>query len=210
MTTARILVFGDSIAYGAWDSSGGWVERLKMAAHHQTLASDGAQKIQVLNLGIGGDTSTKILQRMEQELLARQSAAWPFVFVMSYGANDERTVNGQVETPLALFEENTNKIIAIAQQYSTHIFFLGAAPIGAATVVFKGQEYSDTRMVQYDATVRRLAEAAGVRYVPVRPVFEREGVEHLYAYDGIHPNDRGHELIATIIQHALHEIGVWA
>lgn len=25
----RILVFGDSIVYGAWDTEGGWAERLK-------------------------------------------------------------------------------------------------------------------------------------------------------------------------------------
>lgn len=26
---AKILVFGDSIAYGKWDSDGGWVARLR-------------------------------------------------------------------------------------------------------------------------------------------------------------------------------------
>ncbi len=61
----RVLIFGDSITYGAWDTEAGWVERLKREAHRQTIQSEGKSKIQILNLGIGGDSSTKILKRMQ-------------------------------------------------------------------------------------------------------------------------------------------------
>jgi lysophospholipase L1-like esterase len=90
----RILVFGDSIAYGAWDTQGGWVERLKCDAHLQTAQSRGANKLQIINLGIGGDTSTKILKRMHDEIVARKDPKWPLALIIGLGINDERFIDG--------------------------------------------------------------------------------------------------------------------
>ncbi|HMI09590.1 MAG TPA: hypothetical protein VK497_04335 [Candidatus Saccharimonadales bacterium] len=75
----RILVFGDSIAYESWDTEGGWVERIKRDAHLQTIQSEGMNKRQVINLGIGGNTSTGILKRLQNEIETRHSANWPFI-----------------------------------------------------------------------------------------------------------------------------------
>ncbi len=102
----RVLIFGDSITYGAWDTEGGWVDRLKRIAHTRTVDSKGQVKLQIINLGIGGDTSTKILKRLSNEIDARKSASWPFVFVFTFCANDERSIQGNVETPIEQFETN--------------------------------------------------------------------------------------------------------
>ena len=67
----RILIFGDSIVYGAWDSEGGWVDRLKRDAHKLYFDTKGETKIQILNCGIGGETSRGLLKRVEQEILSR-------------------------------------------------------------------------------------------------------------------------------------------
>lgn len=53
----RILIFGDSITYGAWDSEGGWADRLKRWAHQHYLAN--GTKLQVINLGIGAILARK-------------------------------------------------------------------------------------------------------------------------------------------------------
>lgn len=202
----RVLVFGDSITYGAWDTEAGWVERLKREAHERTVQTEGSQKLQIINLGIGGDTSTKILKRMNSEIEARYSASWEFVFVITFGANDERTVNGVVETPLEVFEENVHKIIEIAKQHSTKIMFLGIPPIGQPIVTFKGQEYSDERVKTYEERLAEIVKTAHLPFVPIRPIFEAEGLDKLYAYDHIHPNDEGHRLIADTVRPHLQEL----
>lgn len=202
----RVLFFGDSITYGAWDTEGGWVERLKKDAHHQTVESEGNQKVQVINLGIGGDSSTKILKRMESEIQARYSKSWPFVLVVSCGANDERSINGKVETSLEEFGSNTNAIIELAKKYSDKVLFVGAPPIGQTVVNFKGQEYSDERLEEYEKKLKNLVESAGLEFLPVRPVFQRAGIEDLYSYDNIHPNDIGHELIYKAVKPKLEEL----
>ena len=202
----RVLVFGDSITYGAWDTHGGWVERLKRDAHSTTIASEGTNKVQVINLGVGGDTSSKILARMESEIKARYSASWPFVFVFSYGANDERLVDGKVETPLELFKSNTAKIISIAKQHSSKILFVGVPPIGQQSVDFKGQEYSDDRLKDYEMILKDIVEKAELPFQEIRSVFKIVNDENLFSYDYIHPNDKGHELIYQTVKPKLEEL----
>ena len=199
----RVLVFGDSITYGAWDTEAGWVERIKKEAHRQTVESRGSNKLQVINLGIGGDSSTKILKRMPAEIEARYSANWPFVLVITFGANDERSIDGKIETPMEQFESNVKGIINLAKQHSDKILFLGIPPIAKPVVEFKGQEYSDERVKQYEQRMQDIVEESGLPFVPIRPVFEQAGLDRLYTYDDIHPNDAGHQLIAGIVKPVL-------
>lgn len=204
----RVLVFGDSIAYGAWDTAGGWVERVKSYAHQQTVKTGLDTKIQVLNMGIGGDTSTKILSRLEYEIKARLSASWPLVLVFSYGANDERVAAGASETPIEKFESNTREIITLASRYTEKILFVGNAPLSKETVVFKGQEYSDERIKEYEATLAATIAEKNIPFSDVRSAFEGQGLGILYSEDGLHPNDKGHELIAEVVKPKLWEFFV--
>jgi lysophospholipase L1-like esterase len=201
----RILVFGDSIAYGAWDSQGGWVDRLKREAHQQTVASEGKFKLQIVNLGIGGNSSTKILERLGAETAARYSANWPLVFVFNFNANDERTRNDVPETTLEQFKQNTQAIIDIAKKHSDKILFVGTTPMGEPEVPFKDAVYSDERIVEYEAAQKAIVEAAGLPFIDVREAFE-SAEENVFSYDKLHPNDAGHALLAEIVKPKLWEL----
>jgi len=199
----RILVFGDSIAYGSWDAGGGWVERIKRDAHLQTIQSEGMNKQQVINLGISGNTSTGILKRLRNEIEARHSANWPFMFIITCGTNDQRMEDGIVETPLDQFEENVKKIIAIAKQYTDNILFIGLPPLAKPSVTLRTSEYSDERIKVYDEKLQSIVESSGLPFLPIRQIFEKTGIKGLYCYDDAHPNDKGHELIADTVGHYL-------
>jgi lysophospholipase L1-like esterase len=199
----RVLVFGDSIAYGAWDTEGGWVDRLKRGAHSQTVKSKGVDKLQIINLGIGGDTSTKILSRMEKEIESRHSASWPFAFVFAFGSNDERSINGEVETPLEAFKQNVGEIVNVARKYTSKILFLGIPPIGGSTAILKGQEYSDERIKIYERVMEQIVEAEGMQCINIRAVFAQTDYSELFSYDNIHPSNKGHELIAEAVESKL-------
>lgn len=202
----RILIFGDSITYGAWDTEGGWVERLKHNFHTEVMESKGTVKRQIFNLGIGGDTSTKILRRISAEIEARRSAKWPLVLVFTFGANDERFLNGKPETSIEEFTKNTEQIIAIAKQYTDKILFVGSAPLSEQRLDFGGSEYSDERIKEYEQITRDIVANANIPFVPIRPIFEAAELETLFSHDGLHPNDKGHQLIAETVQSALTEI----
>lgn len=202
----RILIFGDSITYGAWDTEGGWVERLKRDLHTQVVQSNGIVKRQIFNLGIGGDTSTKILRRMPAEIEARRSAKWPLLLVFTFGANDERFLNGEPEISIEEFTKNTEQIIAIAKHYTDTILFIGSAPLGEQRIDFGGYEYSDERIKEYEQIMRDIVAHADIPFVPIRPIFETARPDTLFSHDGLHPNDKGHRLIAETMQSALAEI----
>lgn len=195
----RILVFGDSIAYGSWAAEYGWVELLKREAHRRTVESGGSTKLQVLNLGIGGNSSTKILQRMASEIESRYSASWPFAFIFSFGTNDERSMNGEVETSIEQFETNVRAIIGEARAHTEKILFVGTPPLGQPVALFKGREYSDERVRDYEERLKIILKIESIPFVPVRLAFEQAGLSALYSYDHLHPNDKGHQLIAAAV-----------
>lgn len=120
----RILVFGDSIAWGAYDSAGGWADRIK----HEVISDfigDG-EKHQLYNIGIGGETSTGLLARIERETTARYSSSWQFAFVLAIGINDTRDVDelGNRQASPELFAENLRSIIRIAKKHSPKFWYL--------------------------------------------------------------------------------------
>lgn len=200
----RILIFGDSIVYGAWDDQGGWADRLKRDAHRTTLDSEGEKKRQVFNLGIGGDTSTKILKRLEFEATSRHSASWPFVFIFSFCANDERAMDGDSETPIDRFQENIREIVDIAKQYTDNMLFVGAPPLAKPTVIFKGAEYSQERIDQYEDVTWSVLKEKGIPYVKSADLLRESSGIH--SYDGIHPNDKGHKIIYASVKAELEKL----
>jgi len=201
----RVLVFGDSIAYGGWDTEGGWVDRIKRHAHKRTVEAKGQTKTQIVNLGIGGNTSTKILQRMEAEIAARKAASWPLVFVFSFGTNDERSEANTPETSLKQFEENTRQIITLARKHTGKILFVECPPLGRPVVDFKGTEYSDERVRHYSNHQAGIVESEGIEFVKIRQTFKDKPI-HLHVYDDVHLNDAGHELIARSVEPKLLEL----
>jgi len=195
----RVLVFGDSITYGGWDTEGGWVERVKKQAHKMTVETEGKTKIQVFNLGIGGDTSRKILVRIQNEIEARLSKTWDMKIILSFGINDERSKDGIIEVPLDEYRDNIQKIIKIAKSYTDKLLIIGNPPIGDSLVYFKIFEYSDQRIKQYDHILQESAEAANIQFISARELFEITGKENLSTYDRLHVNDEGHEIIANAV-----------
>jgi lysophospholipase L1-like esterase len=204
----RVIVFGDSIAYGAWDSQAGWVERLKKRAHTKTIDSNGEEKFQVINLGIGGDTSRKILSRMKSEITARHSPSWPLFTILAFGTNDARSIDGVAEVSLEEYEQNTQQIFSIAKEYSDSVLVLGMPPVGKSEVLFKGQTYTDSHVQEYDSLLRRVCEQSRLSYVSTRDAFEARGLDGLYTYDFLHPNDAGHGLIEETVYAQLVKMGV--
>ena len=202
----RILVFGDSIGYGSWDSQGGWVERIKRKAHTATLTSSGQSKIQVLNLGIGGNTSSSILNRLESETESRKSASWEFCFIFAFGTNDERTINGSVETPLDKFIQNIKEVVEISRKYSDKILFVGPPPLQDSMLDFNVHQYSDERINRYDQALKQTSAELGISYLSTRPLFEKIGKEGLYCFDRLHPNDNGHAVIEKLVTPKIEEL----
>jgi len=61
----QILIFGDSITYGAWDKEGGWVRRLRK------FLDENYEDYLIYNLGISGNNTDDLIERFEFETKQR-------------------------------------------------------------------------------------------------------------------------------------------
>jgi lysophospholipase L1-like esterase len=196
----RILVFGDSITWGGYDTEGGWADRIKRQMITDFVGE--GEKHQLYNMGIGGETSTGLLARIEAETTARQSSSWQFAFVIATGINDTRDVDqpGNIETTPELFAENLHGIIQIAKKYSSKILVLGLTLAQSETLQFKNLTYKNDVIRAYDQIITDVTTAEGVPKVALLHALEDGAAKGLYVSDGLHPNDAGHELIASLVQ----------
>ncbi len=88
---AQILVFGDSITDGSADTMGGWADRLRQYFWRKNIKLAPEKGYYWLyNLGISGNLTEDVLDRIEVESLARKvhKKEKGVVFVFAIGIND--------------------------------------------------------------------------------------------------------------------------
>jgi lysophospholipase L1-like esterase len=199
MKTARIYAFGDSITYGAWDSQGGWCDRLKRKLHELTINKEHEVKFQMLNLGIGGENSRSLLKRFKSEIEARYRMDWPVIIIIATGANDTRYVeNGDPAVSIEEYQSNLEKLINIAKEYTDKILFVGVAAMENEIQPFKKTLLSNELLKKYNEVMADVASKNNIPKVDVTNAFKSSN-KAVYSIDGVHPNDAGHEIIEDLV-----------
>lgn len=200
-----VLIFGDSISLGAWDSRGGWATRLKQELYTRTVQTKGFEEFELSNLSIDGNSSEDILRRLRSDIDSRYSSRRPFVIVFSYGVNDQRVKNNKPETSISDFKKNTGEIIKISKEYTDKLIFTGLTPLAKSEFEQFGYSWDDHRIEMYDESLQEVVEKAGLKFLNLRNEFERVGTNKLISYDDLHPNDAGHQLIYEIVDREIQE-----
>jgi lysophospholipase L1-like esterase len=194
------LFFGDSITYGEYDGvHGGWVDLLKRYCHSKY--SEGTNEVNIFNLGIGGETTSRLLKRLEVEFMARVSPDSNVVF-MAYGANDIAFVNGLQNVNQETFKSNFEKAISILKSYTDAIYILNILPIanaydGVETPTKKTRHSAD--ILKYNLIIHKLADENNVNHIDAYSLFFNHK-EQLLSNDGVHPNEHGYLLISEIVK----------
>lgn len=184
---ATICVFGDSIAWGAWDKEkGGWVERLRL--HLWTLNKD----FDVYNLGVSGDTTQDILERFNAEAAARK----PDIVIFAMGVNDDivKKLDNSHLVEIKQFEDNIKALIQKSRNFTNNVTFLGlqkvdegkTTPIPWRTDYF----YYNAEIQKYDKKLQEVVKKENVSYLSLFDLLSNENLE-----DGLHPDAKGHQKI---------------
>jgi lysophospholipase L1-like esterase len=183
----RILCFGASLTYGSWDQEGGWVDRLKRDMHRDTHEKEDG-KYQVFNLGIGGDTSIDVLQRLEAETLARKAEDWEYLTVICVGINDTRIPAG-VDRPIVgteEYEQNIEKLLTTAQAQTSKVLLVGLTPVA--------NEARCMMVRAYDQRASEVARRLGVSRVDLFDAAMATDYRS-WLVDRLHVDSRGHQWI---------------
>ena len=200
---AQVMFFGDSITYGMWDSHGGWVARLRADIDSLVIKSKYLKWQEVFNLGVSGDFTKDVLKRIKTELPDRLRINKDCLVIIGVGINDTKYGEGSSESTPELYRKQLNQICQHVRKYTKQIMFLGLTTVDEE--VF-GQErwikdkgaFSNQRIKEFDEVLLEVCNQQQAAYVPLYYDFISRGKKLLA--DGIHPNDRGHELIYKTVK----------
>lgn len=210
----KIFVFGDSIAYGAWDSSGGWVARLRRFIDDKIFASAEEEKRthHLYNLGISGDTSMGVLKRFSVEMDARLLKDKDCAVIFAIGTNDSQFILADQDnrTPLTEFSQNISGLILEARKYTEKIMFVGLPPVDDVLmnpIPWSPQKaFINEQVEKFDAALREICVRENLPFVDVFPLLSSGDFTKLL-HDGVHPNDVGHAMIFEAVRKSLVKAG---
>ena len=161
----KIFIFGDSIAYGAWDPEGGWVERLRQWLFVTTRDEYNLGTF-LYNLSIVGDTTADLLKRFPTEIAARQRGDLIFFAV---GINDAQCVNGrQMATPADVCT-NVRALIQCARAWAPRLCWVGLTPVDDSRTTpipwMPDRAYRNATVAVFDAAIKRTAAEEAIPYL---------------------------------------------
>ena len=189
MRDINILVFGDSITYGAWDKEkGGWVNRLRLALEND----DSNNYYTIFNLGISGDVTESIKNRFDNECKIRFNKNDNTIIIFSIGINDTQNVKDEDRVSLETFRNNIITLINSAKKYTDNILFIGLTKVDESKVIplhwDKEKGYLNTKIINFDKELKNICLENNVDYLYIYELLE---IEELF--DGLHPNNVGYQ-----------------
>jgi lysophospholipase L1-like esterase len=193
----KIVVLGDSLVYGFGDpEGGGWVERLR-----RLWMSPESTGHVLYNLGVRGDRTNSVAQRLEVEFRHRGELRnrVPDLIILSVGINDSARLgrsDGRNYTDFPAFEAEITSLLDMAQQLCP-VLFVGMVPVDEAKMPFVDcLYYNHADQYLYKEATKI---ACNQRRIPYLDVFQ-QWMERSKTWrtqrlseDGLHPNTLGYQ-----------------
>ena len=200
----QILVFGDSITYGAWDKEGGWVQRLRKFLDEKNLTDPDFYCL-VYNLGVSGNNSKDLLERFEFETKQRLEENEETIIIFAVGINDSQFVHSENKNRISLenFKKNLQELINLAKNFSSKIVFLGLTPVDETKTTpipwNTDKSYKNEYILKYNEIIKTVCEENKIYFVELFEKLKEINYQKLLD-DGLHPNSEGHKKIFEIIK----------
>jgi lysophospholipase L1-like esterase len=186
----RLVCFGDSITKGGYPQS----------------IDAKALGVEVVNAGVGGNTTAQGLRRMKADVLDRK----PAVVVVLFGTNDCRLAEPQVAVPVEKYEANLGQIVDQCEKAGAKVIICTPPPIDAGPYFQRHKKEPfdtagglDKVLAAYRAAAVRAAEARKVPVVDLNQLLAKEKRDEWLSADGVHPTKKGYELIAGHVSAAV-------
>ncbi|GLX23455.1 MULTISPECIES: GDSL-type esterase/lipase family protein [Streptomyces] len=182
---ARIVIVGDSIAYGRCDPQGGWAARL--AASH---IAENETAHRVFNLAIPGTTLAAVSEQTPPLLAPRL----PDTILLAAGINDSAVPLATPDTDgLADIAHGLDALAATAHAHNARLVVLGPIWLDEErTGDYDGLCFTQARALTLRESLRAWCTANHIDFVDMwEPLRDRADL----LVDGIHPTSEGHQAL---------------
>lgn len=147
--------------------------------------------------GISGQTTPQMLLRFHQDVVALE----PSVVVILAGTNDIAGNSGP--SSLEMIKDNIEAMTELAQSHGLRVVICSVLPV--ADYPWKKGLEPGPKIVALNAMLRALAASHGAEYADFHGamVDGQLGLPASLAADGVHPNEKGYAIMATIVERAI-------
>ena len=201
----RIVALGDSITNGVGRAGVKETDTFRNLVQGE-LARRLGRKVEVINAGVNGDIVTLALERLDRDVLARQ----PEVVTVMFGGNEagfyRPETNGFAQTPRVTredFKAALAKIVDRLQASGTTVVLMTCPPMTERYWGMYLEPYQKNGINflvrDYAHTMREVAKEKGVELIDVYSAFQQDPETLEFFPDGLHPDARGHRVIADLL-----------
>jgi lysophospholipase L1-like esterase len=190
--TLRIITLGDSITKGV--RPGVTASQTFASLLQRDLQKQGI-RAEVLNAGVGGETTEGALKRLAKDVLAKK----PHLVTVMYGTNDCYVDRGKTDSrvPLESYQTNLANLVAHLQKAGIQVVLM-TEPAYAENGPKNGiGEDSNLRLGHYMKACRFVAKDKGVplvdHFAHWTALLEKKVKLAPWTTDGYHLSPRGHE-----------------
>jgi lysophospholipase L1-like esterase len=199
----KIVAFGDSITQAAAQSP-----EKKWCAIVEKMLREKGRQCEVINAGVGGNTSREGLARFEKDVLAHK----PDMVLIEFGGNDA-TNDLARRVELGEFNENLKRMLAELKKQNAKIVMLTFPPIidewhdVGKHDFFQNWGGLDGCIEEYREAVRRFAKENGLRLADIdqaiRKEIQTQEAGTFILRDGVHLTDEGNEVVARVLSEVI-------
>lgn len=150
-------------------------------------------KIEIINAGIGGDTTANVLKRIKKDVISQ----FPDKVFIMLGVNDSYFIHHSLKVQAVFlnhYSQNLINICKIIKKETKAEIILMTPTIVIGNLV----EYSnwEKELVKYAQEVRKIAKNEKLKLIDIFASFEKyKNKIELFENDGFHPNLLGHRIL---------------
>ncbi len=180
-----ICIFGDSIAWGAWDpKKGGW------NAHLRSYFEINNIPVNIFNCSVSGDNTNDLLKRFKVETLARE----PNIIIFAIGINDSQYSNSKDNSSQSIqkFQNNLQEMVNQAKSFTKQIIFIGLTKVDESKTMpvpwDTTRYYDNGNILLYNSKIKEICDKNNLQFIEMLGLLKNKDLE-----DGLHPNHKGHK-----------------